>query len=43
MGFRDVMKMRLGVKAAYITFFLAVAGLFGFGRAYDLASRTSSL
>ena len=32
------MKMRRGVKAAYITFFLAVAGLLGYGRTYYLAS-----
>jgi hypothetical protein len=32
------MKMRRGVKAAYITFLLAVAGLLGYGRTYYLAS-----
>jgi hypothetical protein len=32
------MKIKLGVKAAYVIFFLAVAGLLGFGRTYYLAS-----
>jgi len=31
------MKLRLGVKAAYIALFLAIAGLFVFGRTYYLA------
>ena len=31
------MKIRLGVKAAYVVFFLGVAGLFWFGRTYYLA------
>jgi hypothetical protein len=32
------MKMRLGLKAVYVVFFLAVAGLFWFGKDYYLAS-----